>query len=465
MIDARAMSASMLRTAIATVSATRHTHAESWNAIGVFAVRAMSAGLLFLTQVAFARWMGASEFGLYVTAWTCVVVLGGVAHLGFNIAMMRLAPQYAASRDYASFRGVLGGGRRVAVTTSVAMAALGLAIIGFFHVEEQTPLAFPVALGLLCLPAYALTDVQDGFGRGQGWTLDAIVPAYIVRPFATLMLVAVAWASGVSANAVAAASLVLCATLVAAALQTALIERRVKREIPMAEPAYNYSKWFAISLPLLAGGLCEIVILNADVLVLNFFQTSEEIGHYFAAAKTTGLALFVLYAVATAYAGRIAAAHTLQNAEEIQHLVGMAVRWTFIPAAIMTGTILAIGYPVLSQFGSTFADAYPLMFILAAGIMTKAAMGPSDTILNMMGHQRATAMSLGAAAAIAVALNIVLIPFCGVTGAAIATATAYVSMAMMNWYALRRLEGLNLFILAHLTGPKPAAKAAAEESR
>ncbi len=45
--------------------------------------------------------------------------------------------------------------------------------------------------------------------------------------------------------------------------------------------------------------------------MLNFFRPSEEIGHYFAAAKTTGLALFVLYAVGTAYAGRIAAAHAL----------------------------------------------------------------------------------------------------------------------------------------------------------
>jgi O-antigen/teichoic acid export membrane protein len=238
--------------------------------------------------------------------------------------------------------------------------------------------------------------------------------------------------------------------VLAAVLQTVLIERRVAREIPAACAASNYTKWFAISLPLLAGGVCEIVILNADVLVLNFFRPSEEIGHYFAAAKTTGLALFVVYAVATAYAGRIAAAHALHNTAEVKSLVGMAVRWTFVPAALMTTGILVVGYFVLAQFGETFTDAYPLMFILAAGIMTKAAMGPSDTILNMMGHQRATALSLGAAAVLAVTLNLILIPIWGVTGAAIATSTAYAAMAFMNWYAVRRLEGLNLFILANL---------------
>jgi O-antigen/teichoic acid export membrane protein len=452
-IDTHTEPRSMLKAARDAVLASRTTHADSWNAIGVFAVRAISAALLFLTQIAFARWMGASEYGLYVTAWTCVVVLGGLAHLGFNIAMMRLAPQYAANRDYAAFRGLLRAGRQVALITSVLMAAVGVAIISSFYVGDNAALATPLMLGLICLPVYALTDVQDGFGRGQGWTLDAIVPAYVVRPLAMLLFVGIVWGIGLAANADTAMTIALVAALLAAVMQTVLIEKRVAREIPKAAAASNYAKWFTISLPLLAGGICEIIILNADVLVLNFFRPSEEIGHYFAAAKTTGLALFVLYAVGTAYAGRIAAAHTLNNTTEIKSLVGVAVRWTFIPAAVMTAGILVIGYFVLAQFGETFTDAYPLMFILAAGIMTKAAMGPSDTILNMMGHQRATALSLGAAAIFAVALNLVLIPLWGVTGAAIATSTAYAALAAMNWYAVRKLEGLNLFILANLKAP------------
>ena len=453
MIETRSEPRSVLRSALDALRASRTSHADSWNAIGVFGVRAASAALLFLTQIAFARWMGASEYGLYVTAWTCVVVLGGLAHLGFNVAMMRLAPQYAANRDYAAFRGLLKAGRQVALITSVLMAAAGVAVITFFHFEQSAALAVPLLIGLISLPAYAVTDVQDGFGRGQGWTLDAIVPAYIMRPLAMLLFVGVVIIIGLSADAVTAMTIALVATVLAALLQTVLIEKRVEREIPQASAASNYAKWFTISLPLLAGGICEIIILNADVLVLNFFRPSEEIGHYFAAAKTTGLALFVLYAVATAYAGRIAAAHTLGKTAEVQSYVGMAVRWTFIPAAIMTAGILVIGYFVLAQFGATFTDAYPLMFILAAGIMTKAAMGPSDTILNMMGHQRATALSLGASALLAVTLNVILIPLWGVTGAAIATSTSYAAMAVMNWYAVRRLEGLNLFILANLKTP------------
>ncbi|HYD15200.1 MAG TPA: oligosaccharide flippase family protein, partial [Hyphomicrobium sp.] len=280
MTDATGAPASFMRSKLDILWGSRTTHAASWNALGVFSVRAGSAALLFLTQVVFARWMGASEYGLYVTAWTCVLVLGGLAHLGFNIAMMRLGPQYFANGNYAAFRGLLWGGRLVAVATAAVIAMLGLAAILLFHLDNGALLAVPLVLGFLCLPIYALTDVQDGLGRGQGWTLDAIVPPYIVRPLSMLVLVGIAVAVGLAADAVTGMTIAFTAVLAAAVIQTILIQRRVNREVPKAAPKFNFSKWFGISLPLLVGGVCEIVIQNADVLLLNFFRPSDEIGHY-----------------------------------------------------------------------------------------------------------------------------------------------------------------------------------------
>ena len=174
-----------VRGAIERLLASRTTHAESWNAIGVFAVRALSAALLFVSQIVIARWMGAAEYGLFVTAWTCVLVLGGIVHLGFNTAMMRLAPQYFANRNWAAFRGLWIGGRRIATLSATIVMLVGLAAVWLFETNESAALALPLALAFLCLPLYTRTDVQDGLGRGQGWTMDSIVPPFVVRPFAT----------------------------------------------------------------------------------------------------------------------------------------------------------------------------------------------------------------------------------------------------------------------------------------
>ncbi|MEI9898902.1 MAG: hypothetical protein WDN31_00890 [Hyphomicrobium sp.] len=54
------------------------------DALRVFLIRVASAALLFLSQIALARWMGASDYGVFVSLWTAVLVVGGVSHLGLQ---------------------------------------------------------------------------------------------------------------------------------------------------------------------------------------------------------------------------------------------------------------------------------------------------------------------------------------------------------------------------------------------
>ena len=56
------------------------------NAVLAFAVRVASAAIAFISQVALARWMGWQDYGVYVYAWTWVLVIGGLTSLGFNVA-------------------------------------------------------------------------------------------------------------------------------------------------------------------------------------------------------------------------------------------------------------------------------------------------------------------------------------------------------------------------------------------
>ncbi len=432
-----------------------HSLSVRRNALGVFSIRVLSAGLLFVSQIILARWIGAGNYGLYVALWSVVLVAGGLSHLGMSTAMMRLVPQYRAANALAELRGLLIGGRFIAIAGGLTVAAAGGLALWLAAKTSDHEFVVAAALALACLPAYALTEAQDGLGRGQGWTFESIAPPYILRPALLLLTAALAYSLALPASAVTAMACALAATWLTAIVQSGLIQRRITDTVPAGTAAFAFPFWLKVSLPLLAVSGSELVLQNADVLLLNALRPPEEVGIYYAAAKTTCLALFVHYAVGSAYSGRFATAGALGDHEGLQRLTREAVQWTFWPSLAVTSAVLAAGPFLLRLFGSEFAGAYPAMLILSVGLMARAATGPSEFVLNMLGRQNDCARSFATAAAVSIVLNLLLIPHWGAFGAATATACAFATASALNWRTARRELGLNLFVLARAQGARP----------
>lgn len=439
-----------VRRLVQTTLASSDTRDARQNALVVFAIRVASAGLLFASQILLARWMGAADYGIYVSLWTAVLVIGGLSHLGLGMTMMRLAPQYTAEARLDELRGLIRGGRLLAFALPAAVALVAAGLIWTFRQHFSSNVVVPMLLMTACIPMYALTEVQDGLGRGQSWTLTGLVPPYLLRPLLVLLFAGGAYLLALPADAVVAMSAVLAATYVAALIQLYLIQRCLKATLPPGPRHYDLRKWLGISLPLVAVGGCELALQNTDVLMLNLFRPAEDIGIYYAAAKTTTLALFVHYAVGSAFAGRFAAAGATGDREELNRLVREAVRWTFWPTLAIVATVLAAGIPLLSLFGPGFTDAYPIMFVLSIGMLARASMGPSEIVLNMLGEQRACARAFGAAAVTCIVLNALLIPWLGPLGAGIGTAAAFTTAAILNWRNAHRLLGIDVFVFSNL---------------
>jgi len=87
------------------------------------------------------------------------------------------------------------------------------------------------------------------------------------------------------------------------------------------------------------------------------------------------------------------------------------------------------------------------MFILAVGMLARAAVGPAERLLNMLGERVRCASVYAIAFAINLTLCLILIPRFGIEGAAIATSTALVAESIMLYGLAKRRLGFHVFIV------------------
>lgn len=418
------------------------------NAMLAFVVRVTSAAILFISQIALARWMGAEQFGTYVYAWTLVLVLGAIATMGLNIGAIRIVSELRERRSDDAFRGFLMGSRIAVALSAILVMALA---VGSACLIEASAISGPwmtIAVIMLAIPAYSLTDLQDGICRGCGRMASALLAPYILRPIFILCGIGALYFSGSPLDATHAAMAAVVATWLAWAIQTVIVARDLRRVVSVGPRAYEPRAWAVTSAPLMLMGIFDLAMQNIDVIVISNLLSSTDAGIYFAAAKTMALILFVHYAVGSSMANRFAAIATRGDHEAMKTAVRDAVRWTFWPSVAMAAIMLGLGTHLLSLFGAKFEAGYPVMCILAVAIVGRAAIGPAEALLNMTGGQRECARSLMIAAGTNLMLNLFLTPRFGIVGAAISVATAILLGAFLNWCAARRNLGIDIGIWA-----------------
>ncbi len=411
-----------------------------------FLIRVASAAVVFLTQVVLARWMGRFEFGVYVYVWTWVLLLGALVSLGLPSAAQRFIPEYLGRGELDRLRGFLFGSRWLAFGLGTIAATIGIVLVLLFRGQLESYYFVPFVLACLCLPIYAVTDTQDGIARSFNWIDLALVPAYLARPILILLVMVVAHFFGAPATAVAAVIAATVAVWVTSLAQLLLLNRRLKRETAPGPRAYEQRVWLKTSLPIVMVGGFYFLLTYTDILVLEAFAGPSEVAVYYAATKTLSLVAFVYFSVSAATAHRFSEYHVAGERAKLESFLANAIQWTFWPSLLGTLVLLTIGKPVLLLFGEGFEQGYPLMFVLAVGLLARASVGPVERLLNMVGEQRICAVVYAVAFTFNLVLCLFLVKRFGSLGAAIATASALVLESILLFVVTKRRLGLHVFV-------------------
>lgn len=409
-----------------------------------FSIRIISAAIAFVSQVLLARWMGSFEYGIFVLVWITMVIGGNLACLGFHTTVIRFIPEYRDSRKFAELKGLLVTSRLFAFSVSTLIALSGAVSLHLLSGSIEPYYVVPFYIGIFCLPMIALSDVLQGIARAYSWTLAALAPTYLIRPLLILLLVMGVLVSGI----VPTAKIVIISTVAATYLTTVWqlyhVTANVERRIPESGYSIRFRQWLSVSIPIFLVESFFFLLTNADVLMVGHFENPHQVAVYYATVKTLALIHFVYFAVKAGVAQRYA--QFANDPARFRAFAADTVSWTFWPSLAMACVILVTGKFLLALFGSEFTEGYPLLFVLAIGVIARASVGPAESVLTMSGNQNACAAAYAATLALNVTLNFILIPRLGLWGAAIATGLAFIFEALMLSLTVWRRLGIVMFI-------------------
>jgi O-antigen/teichoic acid export membrane protein len=410
----------------------------------IFVIRVVSAAFAYFSQILLARWMGSSDYGVYVYVWTWVLLLGSMMDFGIAASAQKIIPEYRTRGELALLRGFLSGSRWMTFAVSSVVSLLLAGIVKSLSPWIDANAIVPLYIGCLTLPPFVVANTQDGIARSHDWMRLGLMPQFIVRQGLIIGFTAGAFVLGFHLGAVAAMLASAAAVWMAMIGQMLVLNHRLGGHIEPGAKAYDFRGWLAVSLPILLVESFYLLLSYTDVLVLQQFRSSEEVGVYFAVVKTLALVSFIHYAMSATTAHRFAEYNALGDKARLSAYVAHAIQWTFWPSLAATVVLLALGRPLLWLFGPQFVVGYDIMFIAAIGLVVRSAIGPVERLLNMLGHQRICAMAYAAAFVMNVVLCVVLVPRFGGHGAAAATSISLFFETVLLFSIVRQRLGLHV---------------------
>ncbi len=402
----------------------------------------LRAVLGFGFVVIIARHLHASGSGPFFEATAVFSILTIVCPLGARVAVVRAVSHQRQVGDGAQVSAVI----LVAVLPGLVFAcAVALILVllapqlGGFLVHHGNRIAATEYLRVfaLALPFGTALEVLLGATQGFGTMRPSALIELIVKPALRVALalgILRSSDSRLSVSLIWIAPVLVCLVLALAALLS--LVRGERRAATTAEgPGRSRSTaklardFWGFALPQSLSGALQVAILWLDVLLIGALRSSRDAGVYAALSRYVLIGTLALGAIATAIAPLLTQLLATDEADRARALLRIGTVW-IAAVSLPVYFVMAIYARVLMQLvDATFVAGGRALGILSLAMMLNIVTGPAGILLIMGGETRLYLWNSSISFALNVALNLVLIPLYGMTGAAVAWG---VSIAVFN---------------------------------
>lgn len=421
----------------------RLARGSSLNLAGSF----VAAVLNLVLPVIITRGLSPDEAGTFFLVTVLFTILINVGTIGADTGVLRLLPRAKALDNTAEIPGYLRTALTLPVLFSVAVSLVVLVfadpladLITGDSVTQQDIFrkslitlapALPIAVAyIVCISASrGLSSVKplvyvEKIGRtGAQTALVGLVQ--VLAP--SVLLVVVAWVVPYLA-----ALLVIALWLVRTVRRTLSSGARPGGE---SRPRRILAREFwAFAGPRALSRVFSVALQRLDILIVGALRGPAEAAIYTAASRFLVMGLMFVQAIQQVMAPRISEFLAKDDVARARVMYQTATAWLTMISWPLYLFSAAFAPLLLSIFGPGFDQGASVVVILCLAMLVATICGPVDTVLLMGGRSSLSLMNTGAALAVNIALDLLLVPRYGLEGAAVAwTAGILVNNLVPLW--------------------------------
>lgn len=397
----------------------------------IFGIRLLGAAVTFVTQLLLVHWMGATELGKYVFAFSIASIAAFASTLGLPVAAMRFVPQALAKGQNGLAAGFFVRTAEIVLLTSLLFAALVLA--GALTLYWNSPLddRMTLFIGALLIPFVAALAAQNDLGRAIFLVTATFLPNMLLRHLFMFAGVVGLFMMGVKLTAAWVIGVLFVVVAGLAVGQFVYLMRKARAVIGPVKPQFETRRWVAVALPLVVVFGFTGFFLEINMALAGSFLPSADLAVYNLSFQIANLIAFFLVAVGYQFAPHASRLFGEGKMEALQALVSRTAKLRFVFALGMFGALAVGGRFVLGIFGPEFADGgYAALLILAGTQVVAGLAGPVAVLQGIIGMERPAIVI----SALAVVVDLILTPILatnyGIVGAAVAV---LVTMTLWNF--------------------------------
>jgi O-antigen/teichoic acid export membrane protein len=402
------------------------------------------------------RYLSTSNYGAWTYALAAVTFLKGITTFGLNRAISRFIPLHLERREYPEFYGVLA-------LVMGALLTLGALVIGVFYllpesvsrlagVSDPAPIQLMFVL-ILMVPFETLDNVLLGVSAALGDSRTIFVRRFLLHPGLRLAVAVILVALGAGVT-VLAIGYVLAALIgvsyYAVGVVRAMGAEGLLRFGLVRGLRLPVRQVLTFTVPAMAADWGAIFMAASGPLILGYLADMSTVALYQVVVPLAAMNLLVSKSFAMLYEPSASRLIARGDAAGLSRLYWRSAVWVAVLTFPMFAVSFAAARPLVELFyGARYADAAPILSVLALGQFVHGVVGFNAETLRVGGHLKQLIGANAAGLVTNIALSIVLIPSMGALGAAVGAAAGYVVYTILKQAALIITSDVATFDLAY----------------